>query len=50
MAGRDGGIKRGKIRYGRRWRRCTEGQEIEQRYVAMGEGELGVATKKSQVP
>jgi hypothetical protein len=29
----------GRIRYGRRWRKCTEGQEIEQRYVAMGECE-----------
>ena len=42
--------KRGRIRYGRRWRRCTEGQEIEQRCVAMGDGELGVATRKSQMP
>ena len=30
--------------------RCTEGQEIEQRCVAMGDGELGVATRKSQTP
>ena len=44
------GEKRGRIRYGRRWRRCTEGQEIEQRCVAMGDGELGVATRKSQMP
>ena len=38
MEGRDEGEgkKRGRIRYGRRWRRCTEGQEIEQKYVAMG--------------
>jgi hypothetical protein len=27
-----------------------EGQEIEQRCVAMGDGELGVATRKSQMP
>ena len=40
----------GRIRYGRRWERCTEGQEIEQRYVAMGDGELGLATRKSQMP
>ena len=46
----EGGEKRGRIRYGRRWRRCTEGQEIEQRCVAMGDGELGVATRKSQMP
>ena len=39
-----------RISYGRRWRRCTEGQEIEQRCVAMGDGELGVATRKSQMP
>jgi hypothetical protein len=29
--------------------RCREGQEIEQRCVAMGHGELGVATRKSQM-
>jgi hypothetical protein len=52
MGGREEGEgkKRKRIRYGRRWRRCTEGQEIEQRCVAMGEGELGVATRKSQMP
>ena len=52
MGGREEGEgkKRGRIRYGRRWRRCTEGQEIEQRCVAMGDGELGVATRKSQMP
>jgi hypothetical protein len=43
------GAMRGRIRYGRRWR-CTEGQEFEQRYVAMGDEELGVATRKSQMP
>jgi hypothetical protein len=32
------------------WRRCTESQEIEQRCVAIGDGELGVATRKSQMP
>ena len=47
---REGGGGRGRIRYGKRWRRCTEGQEIEQRCVAMGDGELGVATRKSQMP
>ena len=25
---RGGGKKRGRIRYGKRWRRCTEGQEL----------------------
>ena len=44
------GEKMSRIRYGRRWRRCTEGQEIEQRCVAMGDGELGVATRKPQMP
>ena len=38
--------KRGRIRYERRWR-CTESQEIEQRYIAMGDGEVRVATRKS---
>ena len=38
-----GGGERVRIRYGRRWRRCTEGQEIEQKYVAMRGGELGVS-------
>jgi hypothetical protein len=42
--------KGGRIRTGRRGRRCTEGQEIEQRCVAMGDGELGEATRKSQMP
>jgi hypothetical protein len=41
--------KKGRIWYGR-WRRCTEGQKIEQRYVTMRAGELGVATRKSQMP
>ena len=50
MEGREEGERkrRGRIRYGRRWR-CTEGQEIEQRYVVVGDGELGVATRKSQM-
>jgi hypothetical protein len=30
--------------------RCTEGQEIEQRCVALGDGKLEVATRKSQMP
>jgi hypothetical protein len=29
--------------------RNTEGQEFENRFVAVGEGELGVATRKSQL-
>ena len=42
--------KRSRIRYERRWRRRTEGQEIEQRCVLMGDEELVVATIKSQMP
>ena len=30
--------------------RSTEGQEFESRCVAVGDGELGVATRKSQMP
>jgi hypothetical protein len=41
--------KRGEIRYGRRYRRCKEGQEKDQRCVAKGGGELSVATRKSQM-
>jgi hypothetical protein len=44
------GKRGGRIKYGRRWRRCTEDQEIEQWYVAIGDKELGVATRKSQMP
>ena len=28
--------------------RSTEGQKIKQKYVAVGDGELGVATRKFQ--
>jgi hypothetical protein len=38
-----------RIRYGKK-RRFTEGQEIEQRYVVEGDGELGVDTRKSEMP
>jgi hypothetical protein len=47
---RVGGEKGGWIRCGRRQGRCTEGQEIEQRCVMMGDGELSVPTRKSQIP
>jgi hypothetical protein len=40
--------KRRKNQYGRRWRGCTVVQEIEQSCVAMGDGELEAATRKSQ--
>jgi hypothetical protein len=43
-------INGGRIRCGRRWGKCTEGQEIDQRCVAMGDGELGVSNRKSQMP
>jgi hypothetical protein len=46
----EGGGREGQIRYGRRQKRCTDGQKIEQRCVAIGDGELGVATRKSQMP
>ena len=39
------GKKRSRIRNGRRWSKCTEGQEIEQRCVAMEDGKLRVATR-----
>jgi hypothetical protein len=50
LRGREDGEGEKGGRIGRRWRRCTEGQEIEQTYVAMGNEELGVATRKSQMP
>ena len=51
MGGREEGEwkKKGRIRYERRWRRCTQVHKIEQRYVVMGDGELRVATRKSQM-
>jgi hypothetical protein len=46
-----GGKKEGdRIKCGRRQGRSTEGQEFEQRYIAVGDGELGVATRKTQMP
>ena len=36
----------GRITYGRRQRLYTEGQEIEQRYVAMGDGETEGSNQK----
>jgi hypothetical protein len=42
---RGGGEKMWRIRYERRWSKCTEGQEIEQRCVAMEDGKLRVATR-----
>jgi hypothetical protein len=48
--GKRGDKKRGRIRCVRRQGRCTESQEIEQSYVAMGDGKLWVTTRKSQMP
>jgi hypothetical protein len=46
----EGWENRGRIRHGVRRKRCTEDQEIEQRCVAMGDGELGIAPRNSQMP
>jgi hypothetical protein len=40
----------GQFRYRRRWGRSAAGQEFESRCVVAGEGELGVATRKFQMP
>jgi hypothetical protein len=52
LGGREAGERKktGRIKYGIIWRRYTEGQEIEQRCLAMGDGGLVVATRKSQMP
>jgi hypothetical protein len=52
LGGREEGEeeKESRIRYERRWEWYTQGQEFEERCVAMGDGELGVATRKSQMP
>ena len=44
---RRGRGKGSRIRYGKRLKRSTKGQEIGQKHVAVGNGELGVATRKS---
>ena len=43
------GKERGRIRC-RKLGRHSEGQEVEQGCVAMGDGELGIAITKSQMP
>jgi hypothetical protein len=35
---------------GKRWSKYTDGQEVEQRYVAMRYGKQEIATRKSQMP
>ena len=52
MRGREEGKgkRRGRIRYVQRPGRCAEGEAIKQKCVEMGDGELGVATRKSQMP
>jgi hypothetical protein len=42
--------EREKVRRNRYGRKCTEDKEIEQSYVAMSNGELGVANRKCQMP
>lgn len=44
---RGGGENRGRIRNGKKWRSCIEGQEIEQMCIALGDGELDLGTRKS---
>jgi hypothetical protein len=44
------GKNRGQIKYGRKWKRCTESQKIEQRGVAMGDREMGGSNQKFQMP
>ena len=51
MGGRkEGKEKGGGLKYRRRWGKSTEGQEFERSCVAVGDGELGIATRKSQMP
>ena len=48
---REGRGKKGdRNRYWKEQERSTEDQEIEQKYVAVRDGELGVATRKSYMP
>ena len=56
MEGREGGtwegesIRRTKGEQDKVWEEMGRSQEIEQRHVAVWDGELGVATRKSQMP
>jgi hypothetical protein len=44
-------VKRGgQFRFGRRWGRNKDHKEFDSRCVVVGEGYLGVATRKSQMP
>jgi hypothetical protein len=47
--GKREGKEEGRIRYERTPGGYTEGQGFELKYVAMADGELGVATSKSQI-
>ena len=47
---REGEVKVSRIRCGKRLERCREGHKIEQRCIAVGDWELGIATRKSQMP
>lgn len=43
-------IRRGSIRNQEGCERGTEGQEMEQKYVAVGDEELGIVIGRSQTP
>jgi hypothetical protein len=47
---KEGEVKRGQEQVSEETGRSTEGQVIEWRCVALGDGKLGVATRKSQIP
>jgi hypothetical protein len=49
LGGREEGERKKRVRIGY-GRRCTEGQEFEQKPVAMGHGELEVVNRKTQMP
>lgn len=44
------GRKGGRIRYAKRQERSTESQKFEEKYVSVQDGELEVASRKSQMP
>lgn len=46
----EGEVIVGRISSGRRQGRSIENQEIDQRYFAVGNRELGVVSRKSQMP
>ena len=42
------GRSESRIRYRKRWERNSDGQEIEQKHVAVGNGEVGLETARLQ--